>query len=575
MSLFNQMLARPSSGRQQILSGMAFRLLSQVFSALPFFIAWWAINRAISQQTDSAFWWTLGGSLTACLLGQLICAWQGQLRCFLGSYALMRTLREESTNRLRLLPLGYFRQHRLGETSALLTDAMRRVEEIFSHLLPEVVVTLATALLFWLALAWVDLRLALALIATLPLAVLALWLMGRMLLRGTRQQGARIAQASGLLIEFISGLRTLRLFNRHHVMLQQIDETFADVRRASMGIEAWGGGGVQAFRLLVEVGLVALFLAAAQLFHTAGTDFSTWLLFVLVAYKVIDPLLDAAAFFTLLSVMRQSARKIEGLLTQPTQPEQGQQPLSDDNSLRVERVTFAYGQEEVLHEVSFKVPAGSVTALVGPSGSGKSTLLHLLGRFWTPQSGEIYLGGVPLSQLGSEQIFSRIGFVFQDVQLFDGSVLDNVRIGRPDASDAAVMAACRAACCEEFIQRLPAGYHTPLGEGAQRLSGGERQRLSIARMMLKDPAIIVLDEATALLDPLSQAQVQLALTRLAAGKTVVMVAHRLRTIEFADQILVVADGEIQQRGTHAQLLAEGGLYQRLWQSQHAGGARGF
>jgi len=208
-----------------------------------------------------------------------------------------------------------------------------------------------------------------------------------------------------------------------------------------------------------------------------------------------------------------------------------------------------------------------VTALVGPSGSGKSTLLNLLGGFWSPDSWEISLGEVPLGKLGARDLYQRLGYVMQDVQLFDGSVLDNVRIGNPQASDEQVMAACREACCDEFVRLLPEGYHTRLGEGAQRLSGGERQRLSIARMMLKESSIIVLDEATALLDPLSQAQVQLALTRLARGKTVVMIAHRLRTVEFASQILVLDGGRIVAQGTHAQLVEQEGLYRQLWQSQ--------
>lgn len=568
MSLFNHMLAQPSSGRLKLVSGMLCRLMAQLFMVFPFFIAWWAINR-VQQHADSSFWWLLGLSLVSCLAAQLFFSWQGQLRCFLGSYQLMMGLRQESASRLRHLPLGYFRQHRLGTTSALLTDAMRRVEEIFSHLLPEVVISLCTALLFLIALAFINVPLTLALVATLPLGVLALWGMSRLLLRGTQQQGTRMVTVSAMLIEFISGIRTLRLFNRYQGKLEQLDEQFDAIRRASMGIEAWGGGGVQVFRFLTECGLVVLFITAGWLFTADTLSFTTWLLFVLVAYKVIDPLLEAAAYFTLLRVMQQSAARINDLLHQPIMPEQGIAELGEANSVAFDHVSFSYEADAVLKGISFNAAEGSVTAIVGPSGSGKSTLLHLLGGFWSHQSGEIYLGGVALSQLGSDQIFSRIGYVFQDVQLFDGSVMDNVRIGRPHASDEEVIAACQAACCDDFIARLPEGYATSLGESAQRLSGGERQRLSIARMMLKDPPIIVLDEATALLDPLSQAQIQQALTRLAQNKTVLMVAHRLRTIEFADQILVLDKGEIVQRGTHQQLHKVNGLYQQLWQ---AGGA---
>lgn len=561
------LLRYSASGRRQFLRGIVLRTLAQLFAVLPFFIAWLAL-RELQPGADGQIWGWIWGGLAVCLLAQLLLSHFGQLDCFLGSYALMSKYRQVLADHLRRLPLGWFQQHRIGSTSALLTDQVRRVEDIFSHILPEVVLGLATPLLFALLLLAVDPLLTLALFATLIPGVLLLWLMTHFLLRGVREQGQRFAIASGLLVEFVSGIKTLRLFNRQDAMLKRLDETFGDIRRASMGMEMWGGGGVLLFRLLTEGGLVVMFITATLLWQQGTLDPATWLLFVLVGYKVINPLLDAAMWFTLLRVMRQSAAKLEELLHQPTQAEEGDGSVPSDHTLRFAHVSFGYDKERrVVDDVTFDVPQGSVTALVGPSGSGKSTLLNLLGGFWSPQSGEITLGGVALDKLGARALYQRIGYVMQDVQLFDGSVLDNVRIGNPEASDEQVMAACRNACCDEFVRLLPQGYHTPLGEGAQRLSGGERQRLSIARMMLKDPAIIILDEATALLDPLSQAQVQLALTRLARGKTVVMIAHRLRTVEFASQILVLDGGRIVEQGTHEQLLADPRLYSRLWQAQ--------
>lgn len=561
------LLRYSASGRRQFLRGIVLRTLAQLFAVLPFFIAWLAL-RELQPGADGQIWGWLWGGLAVCLLAQLLLSHFGQLDCFLGSYALMSKYRQALADHLRRLPLGWFQQHRIGSTSALLTDQVRRVEDIFSHILPEVVLGLATPLLFALLLLAVDPLLTLALFATLIPGVVLLWLMTHFLLRGVREQGQRFAIASGLLVEFVSGIKTLRLFNRQDAMLKRLDETFGDIRRASMGMEMWGGGGVLLFRLLTEGGLVVMFITAALLWQQGTLDPATWLLFVLVGYKVINPLLDAAMWFTLLRVMRQSATKLEELLHQPTQAEEGDGSIPSDSTLRFAHVSFGYDKERrVVDDVTFEVPQGSVTALVGPSGSGKSTLLNLLGGFWSPQAGEITLGGVALDKLGARALYQRIGYVMQDVQLFDGSVLDNVRIGNPQASDEQVMTACRNACCDEFVRLLPEGYYTQLGEGAQRLSGGERQRLSIARMMLKDPAIIILDEATALLDPLSQAQVQLALTRLARGKTVVMIAHRLRTVEFASQILVLDGGRIVEQGTHEQLLVAQRLYSRLWQAQ--------
>ncbi|WP_437611373.1 ABC transporter ATP-binding protein [Erwinia sp. V71] len=570
MSVLKQVAAAGSNGVRRISVGIALRIVAQVFAIAPFFIAWLALQQLLQQPEAWSAWLPLALAMAVCFIGQLVCSHFGQLGCFLGSYDIMMVYREKVADHLRNIPLGYFQRHRAGETTSLLTDHMKRVEDVFSHLLPEVVVGLSTALIFVLALLCVNVSLTLALISLVPLGVLLLWGMSTFLLRAVRRQSDRFALASGLLLEFIGGIKTLRLFNRHQAMMKQIDDNFTAIKQASMGIEAWGGGGVQLFRLCTELGLVVMFVCASALALDNALDPVTWLLFVLVAFKVIDPLLDAAAYFTLMSVMRQSAQRLDRLMAEPAQAEYSDQPLPASNDIRFDHVSFAYEQQRVLHDISFSVPQGTVTALVGASGSGKSTILHLLGRFWDAQQGEISLGGVPVTSLGSAQVYERIGYVFQDVQLFDGSVLDNVRIGRSDASDDEVIAACQAACCDSFVRLLPEGYHSQLGEGAQRLSGGERQRLSIARMMLKDPAVILLDEATALLDPLTQSELQLALSRLAAGKTVLMIAHRLRTVEYAEQILVLDNGAIAERGTHQQLLAQQGIYQRLWQAQESG-----
>ncbi len=558
---------------RQIYRGIALRLVAQLCSAVPFFICWFILQHTLvaDMTMETTHWLLCALALLLCLAGQLLCSHFGQLDCFLGAYSLMSGYRAAVASHVRKLPASFFQHRRTGELSSVLTDSMKRLEDIFSHLLPEVIVGLSVPVILTAILLWVHWPLTIALLITVPPGLILMTLMSRHLLVRTEQQSDRLASLSGLLVEFVTGMRTLRLFNRQEVMLGRLDKNFSDIRSASMGIEAFGGGGVQLFRLLTELGLVVLFISAASLFEEDALNPATWLLFILVASKIIDPLLESAAWFTLMRVMWQSAERITRITAEPSLPETTSASAPADNSLSFDDVSFRYAPEceWVLKAISFHVPEGSVTALVGPSGSGKSTLLHLVGRFFSPVQGSIRLGDSEISALGSDMLYAHIGYVFQDVQLFDGSVFDNVRIGRIDASDEAVIAACREACCDDFIRQLPDGYHTRLGEGGQRLSGGERQRLSIARMLLKSPPVILLDEATALLDACVQTDVQRALSRLAQGRTVLIIAHRLKTVEYADQILVLDKGTIIARGTHRNLMAENELYARLWREQAA------
>jgi ATP-binding cassette, subfamily B, bacterial IrtB/YbtQ len=569
-----RMIRESGHSPARIVTSFALRVVERGFAIAPFFLGWYWLAQmppfGPGLGTGAHVWAVPLGWLAALLAGQMLFSWLGQLSGFLGSYALTIAYRGRLIDHLRKLPLGVFGQQRLGRLASVVTDDVKRMEDVFTHLAAELIASASVPLLFALGLALVDWRLTLALLVTLPFAILALNAANRFFLaHGARKQGLGL-DTSGLIVEFVGGLRTLRLFDRTAGWMARLDAHFARLRVASLGAEAWGGGSVQVYRLLLECGVLSMLAVATLLIDRTLLTPAVWLLFVLTAWKVIDPLLDAAAYLVELRALVQSEGRLHELYATPALEEGARTEPPPHHTIAYRDVGFGYGATRVLHDLSFEVPEHSVTAIVGPSGAGKSTTLDLLARFRDPQSGGITLGGIDLRAWRSDALYRELGFVFQDVQLFHASVLDNVRIGRPGASDAEVIAACREAACDGFVSRLPDGYATLIGENGQQLSGGERQRLSIARALLKDAPVLLLDEATASVDPQSQHEIQQALSRLVAGRTVIVIAHRLPTIRHADQIIVLDAGRKVECGTHASLLERDGLYAQLWREQQAG-----
>lgn len=566
-----RIVARSGASPRSFQLGLELRVLERCCEVLPYLLCYLWLLDALGESSGGLAWvadprW-LAAALLAVFAVQWLLAFHGQRLCFLGSYRIIGGYRERLLDRVREMPIGILRNRQVGHLTDLLTDDIHRVESIFTHVSADFVAALGIAATTLLLLAGFDWRLALALMAMTPVALLALTVSRSLFERAGLRKHACYKEAAAMLVEFIGGLQTLRLHDRSAAWLSKLNTAFADLQRLSLGIEKWGGGPVMLYRLLVESGLVVLFLAGAWLALSTPQAPLGWLVPFLLAYKFLGPLLEAAEYLVMLRHACQSEIKLEELWSAPRlpEPEQAAQPVRRD--VQFEQVSFAYGDQPALHGISFTVPERSVTAIVGPSGAGKSTLLHLLARFHDPDRGALRIGGVDLRDIGSDGLHDLVSVVFQHVQLFDGTILENVRAGREHASDEEVFAACRAADCHAFISGLPDGYRTRVGEGGLSLSGGERQRLSIARALLKNAPLLLLDEVTAAVDPESQFAIQTAVSRLAAHRTVIMVAHRLSTVRNADQIIVLREGRIADVGTHEQLLGRSGLYADMWAAQ--------
>ena len=476
--------------------------------------------------------------------------------------------RTDLAEHLRRLPLSFFGRRDLSDlTNAIMKDCSDQ-ERMFMHVMPQLFGTgLSTAIVI-VGIFFYDWRLALAAFWVVPAALLVMALTGKHQQRKAQaMEDARLEVADGVQ-EFLECAQEIRATNRSAAHLDALAAKLDAFERRQVASELTTGVFVTSAQAFLKLGIGTTVFVGATLLVSGQTDFMTYFAFLLVVTRVYDPVnLILQSIGELLS-MRLSIRRTQELAAE--KPMEGSTDFAPrGHDVVFEDVSFSYGDgEQVLRDVSFTAREGEVTALVGPSGSGKSTVAKLAARFWDADAGSVRVGGVNVADVDPETLLADYAEVFQDVVLFDDTVMGNIRLGRAGATDEEVLAAARAAMCDEFVSRMPQGYDTMIGENGGRLSGGERQRISIARAILKDAPVVLLDEATASLDVENETQVQRALSRLLAGKTVLVIAHRMRTVANADKIVVLKEGRVAEQGAPAELMArEGGLYRRMVELQ--------
>lgn len=511
----------------------------------------------------------IGLALLGCLVARMLLGALGMPLIFIGAYAMMAAARLRIVDHLQRLPLGWFSRHHSGETSARVTSDLELVENLWSHFLGLFSVSLSTLLGLLAFLFWLQPLLALSTLLMLPLAWLAILVAQRKVMEQAGHMLDSNNRAQAALQEYLQGLAVIRSSGRFGSALQRLEQVLDDQHRAMVSIELKPAPWLALFGLVIEAGYVLTVLLGCWLLSEAMLSIEQLLLYAVLAWPLYRQAIDLGLSTLLLRFGHLALSRTEQLLQQQALPEPTTPTSPVHFTVQLRDVRFSYpGQSApALDGVSCDLPAGSLTAVVGPSGAGKSTLAHLIARLWDVDAGQISIGGVALTQLGSDAVQQSVSMVFQDVTLFSGSVLDNLRIGCPLASEQQVIDAAKLAQAHEFIQRLPDGYATPIGEGGGWLSGGERQRLSIARALLKNSPILLLDEATSSVDPSSEAAIQQALDALVINRTVLVIAHRLHSVRHAGQILVMDNGRLVEQGRHDDLLNAGGLYARLWQQQ--------
>lgn len=479
------------------------------------------------------------------------------------AYAILEGLRLRLADRFLHAPLGDVENHTIGEIKSMMVDKIENLEPPLAHMIPEGAGHLVLPIVSIIALAVPDPRLALASIVTFPLSFICMGLTFKISGKNFTEYDKSSNRMNSTIVEYIEGIEVIKAFGRAGVSYEKYAKAITDFRTF---VVRWLTSTFATMKLsfaLFPSTLIGTLPTALALANSGSITAPQAALAVMLSMSMVGSLAKLEVFSENMRQVQFTVRNLEEFLEMPELPEPAARTEIKRTDVELKNVHFSYtgdAADEVLHGVDLRLPEGSFTALVGPSGGGKSTVAKLIARFWDVTSGEITIGGVNVRDMPISQLSEYVSFVTQDNFLFRGSLLENIRLGDPNAGDEEVMAAARAAQCEEFISKLPQGYNTPAGEAGKRLSGGERQRIAIARAMLKDAPVIILDEATAYIDPENEDRLQKAIEALTRNKTIIMIAHRLKTVRHADRILVIDHGRIVQQGKHEELITEPGIY---------------
>lgn len=552
---------------------MALSVFCAILSVAGGFIPFWAVYEILLAFINQNV--TLNGILIWCLVGaagyllRVACHGISTIMAHISAYTILEGIRLKIADRLMKAPLGEVMGRRIGYLKNIIMDKVEDLEPPLAHMIPELTsnLLLPVAIFIWMLV--IDWRMGLAVLISPVLAMIPMFF----LMRNYNSQYAAYMEANNhvnsIIIEYVEGIEVVKAFNQSTSSYEKFVNAVQSFKEFTL---AWFKSTWKSMNLMMAImptTLLGVLPVGLLLVQNGSISPAELAMGIILSLSIVGPLMKATTFINEAKSMEYAVEAANELLNLPVLPDSGKIVSIPHNDIALKHVTFSYDgseQNEVLHDVNLELPEGSFTALVGPSGGGKSTIARLIARFWDVTGGNITIGGKNIKELSIRQLSELVSFVTQDNFLFNCSLKENIRLGNPNATDEEVYAAAKAACCDEFIVRLDKGYDTPAGDAGKRLSGGEKQRISIARAILKNAPIVILDEATAFTDPQNEDKIQKSIMALSKGKTLLVIAHRLSTIQNADQIVVLKKGRIVDCGKQEELLKRCPLYADMWKA---------
>ena len=552
---------------------MALSVFCAILSVAGGFIPFWAVYEILLAFINQNV--TLNGILIWCLVGaagyllRVACHGISTILAHISAYTILEGIRLKIADRLMKAPLGEVMGRRIGYLKNIIMDKVEDLEPPLAHMIPELTsnLLLPVAIFAWMMV--IDWRMGLAVLIAPVLAMIPMFF----LMRNYNSQYAAYMEANNhvnsIIIEYVEGIEVVKAFNQSTSSYEKFVNAVQSFKEFTL---AWFKSTWKTMNLMMAImptTLLGVLPVGLLLVQNGSISPAELAMGIILSLSIVGPLMKATTFINEAKSMEYAVEAANELLNLPVLPDSGKIVSIPHNDIALKHVTFSYDgseQNEVLHDVNLELPEGSFTALVGPSGGGKSTIARLIARFWDVTGGNITIGGKNIKELSIRQLSELVSFVTQDNFLFNCSLKENIRLGNPNATDEEVYAAAKAACCDEFIVRLDKGYDTPAGDAGKRLSGGEKQRIAIARAILKNAPIVILDEATAFTDPQNEDKIQKSIMALSKGKTLLVIAHRLSTIQNADQIVVLKKGRIVDCGKQEELLKRCPLYADMWKA---------